>query len=208
MYQPQQPKMRVLKRNGQYEEVSFDKILNRIKSLSQGPEFSLKSSIDETLIAQKVVQEIYDGVKTTELDELSSQISIAMYSKNPEFKTLAGRIVISNHHKNTKNTFSEKIELLYNYHKNGNHKPLVAKYLYDLVQENKEKIDSSIDYMKDYDEQFKKQIIDKWNIIYDYIAYTHEEKEHYEHMQRNEDDVSNHIYEHTLEFNMFIDLLK
>ena len=64
------------------------------------------------------------------------------------------------------------------------------------------------DYMKDYDEQFKKQIIDKWNIIYDYIAYTYEEKEHYEHMQHNEDDVSNHIYEHTLEFNMFIDLLK
>ena len=87
MYQPHQPKMRVLKRNGQYEEVSFDKILNRIKSLSQGPEFNLKLSIDETLIAQKVVQEIYDGVLTTELDELSSQISIAMYSKNQNLKS-------------------------------------------------------------------------------------------------------------------------
>ena len=77
-----------------------------------------------------------------------------MYSKNPQFKTLAGRIVISNHHKNTKNTFSEKMNYLYNYHKNGNHKPLVAKYLYDLVQQNKEKIDSCIDYMKDYDFDF------------------------------------------------------
>ena len=154
MYQVETTKMRVQKRNGSYEEVSFHKILNRIKSLSHGSEFKKSLNIDETVVAQKVIQEIHDGVKTSELDELSSQIAIAMYSKNPEFKTLAGRIVISNHHKNTKNTFSEKIELLYNYHKNGNHKPLVAKYLYDLVIENKEKIDSSIDYMKDYDFDF------------------------------------------------------
>jgi len=154
MYQPQQTKMRVLKRNGQYEEVSFDKILNRIKSLSQGSEFNLKLSIDETLIAQKVVQEIYDGVKTTELDELSSQISIAMYSKNPEFKILASRIVVSNHHKNTKDTFSEKIEELYNYHSNGQHKPLIAEYMYQLVIQNRVEIDSVIDYQKDYDFDF------------------------------------------------------
>ena len=153
MYQVQ-PKMRVLKRNGQYEEVSFDKILNRIKSLSQGPEFKNPLSIDETLIAQKVVQEIYDGVKTTELDELSSQISIAMYSKNPEFKILASRIVISNHHKNTKDTFSEKIEELYNYHSKGQHKPLIAEYMYQLVMKHRTEIDSAIDYHKDYDFDF------------------------------------------------------
>ena len=63
--------MRVLKRSGSYEEVSFDKILNRIKSLSIGPEFNYKLSIDPVIIAQKVCSEIYDGVKTTELDELS-----------------------------------------------------------------------------------------------------------------------------------------
>ena len=154
MYQVETNKMRVQKRNGSYEEVSFDKILTRIKSLSHGSEFKQRLTIDETIIAQKVIQEIHDGVKTSELDELSSQIAIAMYSKNPQFKTLAGRIVISNHHKNTKDTFSEKIELLYNYHKNDKHKPLVAKYLYDLVQENKEKIDNTIDYMKDYDFDF------------------------------------------------------
>lgn len=154
MYQVETTKMRVQKRNGSYEEVSFDKILNRIRSLSQGSEFEKSLNIDETIIAQKVIQEIHDGVKTSELDELSSQIAIAMYSKNPEFKTLAGRIVISNHHKNTKNTFSEKIQLLYNYHNNSQHKPLVAKYLYDLVQENKEIIDNTIDYMKDYDFDF------------------------------------------------------
>ena len=94
MYQGNQSKMRVLKRSGEYEEVSFDKILNRIKALSHSDEFSHKLSIDETIIAQKVVHEIYDGVKTSELDELSSQVSIAMYSQNPEFKILASRIII------------------------------------------------------------------------------------------------------------------
>ena len=103
MNQVNQTKMRVLKRSGEYEEVSFDKILNRIKALSHSDEFLKKLTIDETIIAQKVVHEIYDGVKTSELDELSSQTSIAMYSQNPEFKILASRIIISNHHKNTDN---------------------------------------------------------------------------------------------------------
>tara|TARA_B100001287_G_scaffold36658_1_gene26082 strand:- start:2167 stop:4845 length:2679 start_codon:yes stop_codon:yes gene_type:complete len=143
--------MRVLKRSGNYQEVSFDKILTRIKSLSKGDEFSQKLNIDETLIAQKVVQEIYDGVKTSELDELSSQISMSMYSKHPDFKILAGRIAVSNLHKNTLDSFSEKIKLMY---KVDEKKPLIAKYLYDLVINNKETIDSYIDYSRDYDYDF------------------------------------------------------
>ena len=146
--------MRVQKRSGEYEEVSFDKILNRIKALSQGQEFEDKLSIDETLIAQKVVQEIFDGVKTSELDVLSSQIAISMYSKNPEFKVLAGRIVVSNHHKNTLDTFSDKIKLMYDYENNGHKKPLIADYLYELVMENMDIIDEAIDYSRDYDFDF------------------------------------------------------
>ena len=65
-------KMRVLKRSGSLEEVSFDKILNRLRALSSGPEFKKKLSIDDTVVAQKVVQEIFDGVKTCVLDELAS----------------------------------------------------------------------------------------------------------------------------------------
>ena len=106
-------RMRVLKRNSKYEDVSFDKILTRIRALSQGSEFDRKLTIDDTLVAQKVVQEIYDGVKTSELDELSSQIAVAMYSKDPDFKVLAGRIVISNHHKNTYDSFMKKIDMLH-----------------------------------------------------------------------------------------------
>ena len=147
-------KMRVQKRNGEYEEVSFDKILTRIRLLCTGPEFTEKLSLDETIVAQKVVQEIYDGVKTSELDELSSQIAIAMYSKDPEYKTLAGRIVISNHHKNTLDTFSEKIQRMHEYVHNGVVKPLIADYLYELVMKHKETIDSAIDYNKDYDYDF------------------------------------------------------
>ena len=146
-------KMKVLKRNGSLENVSFDKILNRITALSNHQHFE-KLNIDETVIAQKVVNEIYDGVKTTELDELSSQIAISMYSRHPDFKKLASRIVVSNHHKNTKNTFSEKIDLLYNYNHNDMKKPLIADYLYNLVQENKKLIDESINYLKDYDFDF------------------------------------------------------
>ena len=93
--------MRVQKRNGSYEDVSFDKILKRIQSLCNGEEFSRTLTIDPTVIAQKVCSEIYDNVTTTKLDELSSQIAISLYSKNPEYATLASRIVVSNHHKTT-----------------------------------------------------------------------------------------------------------
>ena len=99
--------MRVQKRNGEYEDVSFDKILKRIQALCIGEEFSHQLRIDPTIIAQKVCSEIYDNVKTSELDELSSQISISLYSKNPEYGKLASRIVVSNHHKRTSSNFSD-----------------------------------------------------------------------------------------------------
>jgi len=154
MNQVSQERMRVQKRSGEYEEVSFDKILNRIKALSQGEEFNQKLTIDETIIAQKVIQQVHDGVKTSELDELASQIAISMYSKNPDFKVLASRIVVSNHHKDTLDTFSDKIQLMYDYELNGKKKPLIADYLYELVMTHKEKIDLAIDYSKDYDFDF------------------------------------------------------
>ena len=77
-----------------------------------------------------------------------------MYSKDPQYKTLAGRIVISNHHKNTQNTFSEKIQNLYDYVHNGVKKPLVADYLYEMVMKHKSEIDSAIDYTLDYKYDF------------------------------------------------------
>ena len=103
--------MRVEKRDGSIEEVSFDKITTRIVSLCNDIKLKPLTDIDPQLVAQKVSSEIYDGVKTVELDLLSSEIAISLYTLNVEYKELASRIAISNHHKNTKNTFSEKIIL-------------------------------------------------------------------------------------------------
>ena len=104
--------MKVQKRNGEYEEVSFDKILNRIKLLCIGEEFKYKLNIDPTIIAQKVCSQMYDNVKTSELDKLSSEISIALYTTHPDYAILASRICISNHQKSCPNTFSEYKSLL------------------------------------------------------------------------------------------------
>lgn len=134
--------MRVLKRNGDYQEVSFDKILQRLKSLCIDKNLR-NLSIDPTIIAQKVCSEIYDGVETQELDELSSQISAALYSKHPDYAELASRIVISNHQKMTNNNFSDVIKELYEY-------GVIHKYLYDLVLENEEIINKEIQDVKDF----------------------------------------------------------
>ena len=101
-----QNSMRVLKRNGEYQDVSFDKILARARLLCCDPNLK-RLEIDPTIIAQKVCSEIFDGVTTQKLDELSSEIAIAMYSKHPDYAELASRLVISNHQKMTSNKFSE-----------------------------------------------------------------------------------------------------
>ena len=102
--------MKVIKRNGNYENVSFDKILKRINLLCIGDDFKYKLQIDPTIITQKVCSEIHDGITTSKLDELSSQISISMYSNNPDYSILSSRIVISDHQKQTSNNFIEVIQ--------------------------------------------------------------------------------------------------
>jgi len=138
--------MRVQKRDGSYEEVSLDKILNRIKLLCIGEEFKYKLNIDPTIIAQKVCSELYDNVTTSELDKLSSEISIALYTTHPDYSVLASRICISNHQKKCPDKFSECVDILYN---NGNNS-IIKKYIYDLVQNNKELIDSKVQSNRDY----------------------------------------------------------
>ena len=101
--------MKVQKRNGSKENVSFDKIQNRILSLCVDPKLT-PLNIDPTIVAQKVCSEIYDGVTTEELDLLSSEISIALYSKDKHYKELASRIIVSNLHKNTDDKFSDVIK--------------------------------------------------------------------------------------------------
>jgi ribonucleoside-diphosphate reductase subunit M1 len=146
--------MLVEKRNGKQEEVSFDKILNRMKSLSYGDEFTYKLDIDPTIIAQKVCSEIYDGVKTSELDQLASEIAISLYSSNPDYSILASRILVSNHHKNTEGSFMKKTKMLFNAITNERSTPLINEAYHDLVVDNHEEIESVIDYQRDYDFDF------------------------------------------------------
>ena len=135
--------MRVVKRNGDYEDVSFDKVLNRLKKLSFKETDDISLNIDISEIAQKVCTRIYDGVKTTELDEMAAYLCSSMSIENPDYSILASKIIVSNHHKNTSPSFSETIQILYN------HK-LISDELYDIVSKNKEKLNSYIDYSRDY----------------------------------------------------------
>jgi len=137
--------MRVIKRNSEMEDVSFDKVLNRLKNLSYG------LTIDVSEIAQKVCSRIYDGVKTYELDELAAYLCSSMSIEHPDYSLLASRIIISNHHKNTSPSFSETIQTLYNNLDNHNNLiPLVSEELYNIVNKNKEKLNTCIDYQRDY----------------------------------------------------------
>jgi ribonucleoside-diphosphate reductase alpha chain len=129
--------MRVLKRTGHCEDVSFDKVLNRIRKLSNG------LSVDVYDISQKVCGRIYDMVKTSELDELAAYICSSMMVEHPDYGVMASRIIISNHQKNTSPSFSETVQILYDH-------ALVSKELYDIVMRNKEKLNNYIDYSLDY----------------------------------------------------------
>ena len=131
----------VIKRNGDKEEVSFDKVIRRIKKLCDG----LSNEINPIIIAQKVCSQIYNNVSTIELDELAAQICISMETTHLDYGILASRIIISNNHKCTSPSFSETMTILYN-----NYSPLIADDVYEIVMKNKDKLNDVIDYNKDY----------------------------------------------------------
>jgi ribonucleoside-diphosphate reductase alpha chain len=134
----------VVKRTNEKEEVSFDKIIKRIKNLSNG------LNINPTLLAQKIIQEIYDGIKTSEIDELAAQLCASLSTEHPDYLKLASRIEISNLHKNTSPSFSETIGILYeNRDIHDNHCPLICQEVYDIVNKNKTKLNSYINYEND-----------------------------------------------------------
>ena len=136
--------MRDVKRSGEYEDVSFDKVLNRIRILSND------LNVDIYDVGQKVCSRIYDGVKTSELDELAAHICSSMIVDHPDYGKLASRVIISNHHKNTSPSFSETINTLYNNTITGEKCSLVSDEVYDITMKNKEKLNSYINYERDY----------------------------------------------------------
>jgi ribonucleotide reductase alpha subunit len=139
--------MRVQKRNGILEEISFDKILNRIKKL--GLEADIR--INYSSLVMKVIDQLYDKIPTTKIDELAAEQCASLSTLHPDYGTLAARIVVSNHHKNTELKFSDIVNTLYNFTDvHGLNYPLVSSNLYDFVSLYSKEIDEMIVHDRDY----------------------------------------------------------
>jgi len=137
--------MRVTKRDGRLEIVAFDKILKRIKQIGSD------IKINYTTLAMKVIDQLYDAISSTKIDELCAEQCASMASIHPDYSVLAGRISISNHHCNTSASFVEVVNQLYNYKDNqGNPSPLISDELFLTVNSNRELFETMCDYTRDY----------------------------------------------------------
>tara|TARA_Y100000768_G_scaffold173601_1_gene129958 strand:- start:7518 stop:9872 length:2355 start_codon:yes stop_codon:yes gene_type:complete len=141
--------MLVIKRDGRKESVKFDKITARIEKLSYGLNTEFVKTIE---IAKKVIDGLYDGVSTQELDELASETAATLTTKHPDFATLAARIAVSNLHKTTSKSFSSTMKRLYTYisPKTGENASLLSKEVYGVINKNASLLDSSIIYDRDF----------------------------------------------------------
>lgn len=141
--------MQVIKRSGKREPVKFDKITARIEKLCYGLDRRFITSIE---VAKKVIEGLYDGVTTTELDNLAAETAASLTVKHPDYALLASRIAVSNLHKNTTKSFSKTMDLLYNCKdtKAGKAAPLLADDVWEVIHQNAELLDSTIIYDRDY----------------------------------------------------------
>lgn len=140
--------MHVIKRDGRKEAVKFDKITARIQKLCYG----LSELVDPTSVAMKVIEGIYEGVTTSELDSLAAEVAASMTTRHPDYAQLAARIAVSNLHKNTKKSFSETMRDLFDYvnPKNGKHAPMIAKDVMEIIEKNAALLDSTLIYDRDF----------------------------------------------------------
>jgi len=146
-------KMEVIKRNGAKEEVSFDKIKNRITKMSNlTPQLK---HVDAIEISQKVIARIYDNIRTVELDEETASICTSLITRHPEYNNLGSRIIISNSQKNTSSNLEDKLKLLCENN-------IITEEVYNIYKNNKSVIDNAIDYERDFN--------------FDYFAYKTLEK--------------------------------
>lgn len=142
--------MKIEKRNGSLEQLSFDKIIYRLRKLCNDKQLGVLENIDPDVIAQRVVSSIYDGVTSCELDEEAARIAISM-TENLEYQQLASRIIISNMQKSTMECFSEVMETLYNNTDvHGKHTPILADDVIEIIRKHKNELNFAIDYKRDY----------------------------------------------------------
>jgi len=144
--------MFVVKRDGRKEPMMFDKITSRVRKLCYG----LNDLVDPVKISMRVIEGLYDGVTTSELDNLAAEVSATLTTAHPDYARLAARISVSNLHKNTKKTFSEVMSDLYTYinPRTGKKAPLLSEEVYQVFIDNKEKLDSTIIYNRDFGYDF------------------------------------------------------
>jgi len=140
--------MYVIKRDGRKEQIMFDKITARVRKLCYG----LNELVDPLKVTMRVIEGLYDGVTTSELDNLAAEIAATMTTAHPDYARLAARISVSNLHKNTKKTFSEVMHDLYTYlnPRTGKAASLLADDVYKVIMEHKDTLDSTIIYNRDF----------------------------------------------------------
>jgi ribonucleoside-diphosphate reductase alpha subunit len=143
--------MRVVKRNGKMEEVAFDKILQRIKKI--GHECDIKTSINYSALSIKVIDQLYDCIPTSKLDELMAEQCASMSATHPDYAVLAARITISNHHKNTLPSFFKTMSKLFHTKDKFDATkpaPIISAALWETVKKYKKELEACIDYSRDY----------------------------------------------------------
>jgi len=140
--------MYVLKRDGRKEPIMFDKITARIKKLCYG----FNPLVDPVRVAMRVIEGLYDGVTTSELDNLAAEIAATMTTTHPDYASLAARISVSNLHKNTLKSFSETMKDLHDYVNpiTGKKAALISEEVYKVIKKNSEELDSKIIYNRDF----------------------------------------------------------
>jgi len=139
--------MKVTKRNGKMENISFDKILNRIKKIGR----EVNININYSSLSMKVIDQLYDKIPTTKIDELTCEQCASMSTLHPDYSLLASRIFVSNLQKNTLSSFSNVMNNLYNFRDlNGKHCPIISENTTKIIINNNKYFDSIINYERDY----------------------------------------------------------
>lgn len=142
--------MRVMKRDGKFEDISFDKILNRVKNLGNNMEPKLKLNYSQFVM--DVIEQLYPDISTTKIDELTAEQCASMCTKHPDYGSLASRIIVSNNHKNTLASFSDTMELLYEFKDvHDKHIPIIDANVWTIIKKNKDFFDNLVDYNRDFE---------------------------------------------------------
>jgi len=144
--------MYVVKRDGKKQPVMFDKITARVRKLCYG----LNNLVDPIKVSMRVIEGVYDGVSTSELDNLAAEIAATLTTTHPDYAKVAARIAVSNLHKNTKKSFSETITDLHDYvnPRTGKKASMIAEDVYKIIMENADKLDATIIYNRDFGYDF------------------------------------------------------